>query len=275
MKPCADFQVRHSAVTSDNSSDLAIGDFAMPTRLSSSPSQYTAINSHSVPIQTPGMTSRRLRIKRVNSPELRDQVYALRYRAYRSENAIPVSRSERFFDDYDGQPNHVTFALMEGPRLVGSIRGTWFDPGRPEERIPEMERYASSIQSIASDGCRLLSGNRFVIDPQREKKSHLYAFLLLRQYMLLAHGRADVSLAAVRKNHLPFYKRVLNLSRLSDAMIYPGLTCEMYLTACRFQENIESVYQRYPILKPVGYERVLLDHQYQDIWEVGLPVETF
>ena len=51
------------------------------------------------------------------------------------------------------------------------------------------------------------------------------------------------------------------LSRLSDAMTYPGLTCEMYLMACRFQENIESVYQRYPILKPVGYERVLLDPQ--------------
>jgi len=221
------------------------------------------------------MSARRLRIKRVISADLRDQVYELRYRAYRSENAIPVSRSERFFDDYDGQPNHVTFALMEGPRLVGSIRGTWFDPDRPDERIPEMERYASSIQSITSEGSKILSGNRFVIDPHREKKSHLYAFLLIRQLMLLAHRRADIGLAAARKNHLPFYKRVLKLNRVSEAMTYPGLTCEMYLTSCRFQENIESVYQRYPILKSVGYERVLFDPQYEDVWEVGLPVEAF
>ena len=54
-----------------------------------------------------------LRVKRVHSEALRDEVFALRYRAYRSENAIAESPHERFEDAYDAQPNHIPWALTD------------------------------------------------------------------------------------------------------------------------------------------------------------------
>ena len=90
---------------------------------------------------------------------------------------------------------------------------------------------------------------------------------------VVALQRAEYAIAAVRMNHLPFYKRVLRLERASEGRVYPGLSSIMYLTACQFQQNIQDVYERTPLLRPKGYERMLMDEQYQDVWEVGLPIE--
>ena len=214
-----------------------------------------------------------LRIKRVHSTELRDEVFALRYRAYRHENAIDESPSERFEDKYDAQPNHILWALTEHEKVVGSIRTTWYDPDEPWG-IPEMEGYAEDVARAVPAGKRMLSGNRFVTEPDRPDRDSLHAMLLLRYYMVIAHEKAEFALAAVRVNHLPFYRRVLKLERASEGRVYPGLTSVMYLTACDFSRNIDHVYASTPLLRPRGYERIFLNENYQDIWEAGLPVET-
>jgi N-acyl-L-homoserine lactone synthetase len=215
-----------------------------------------------------------LRIKRAHSPELRDEIYALRYRAYRDEGAIDHIPSERFADKYDEQPNHVTWALSEHERVVGSIRTTWFDPSEPQMRIPELDAYADDVSRFVPAGKRILSGNRFVTEPDRTGRNSLFAMLLLRHYMLVAHQKADYALAAVRQNHLPFYRRLMRLDQISDGRTYPGLTSTMYLTACDFAANIDRVYAATPVLRPRGYERLFLDQHYQDVWELGLPAET-
>lgn len=215
-----------------------------------------------------------LRIKRVHSPELRDEVYALRYRAYRHENAIDELPGERFEDKYDAQPNHILWALTEHEKVVGSIRTTWYDPNEPWT-IPEMEGYAEEVQANTPPGVRLCSGSRFVTEPDRSGRDAQHAMFLLRHHvMAFQKRRCDWALAAVRRNHLPFYKRVLRLTQVSEGRPYPGLKSIMHLTACDFMANINKVYERTPELRPRGYEHVLLDEAYREIWEVGFPVEA-
>ena len=213
-----------------------------------------------------------LRVKRVHSEALRNEVFALRYRAYRSENAIAESPHERFEDAYDAQPNHILWALTDHERVVGSIRTTWHEPNAPWT-IPEMEGYAGDVARIAPAQARMLSGNRFVTDPERPDRDSLYAMLLLRLHMMVADARAEWAFAAVRINHLPFYRRVLRLERASEGRLYPGLTSTMYLTACHFPTHIDRVYANTPALRPRGYERLFTDDRYRDVWEVGLPAE--
>ena len=210
-----------------------------------------------------------LRMKRVHSDALRDEVYALRYRAYRHEEAINACPTERFVDAYDAQPNHIIWALCEHNRVIGSIRTTWFDPALSWS-IPEMEGYGEDVARIVPPKTRILSGNRFVTEPDQPKRSSLLAMLLLRYHTMVAHQRAEYALAAVRVNHLPFYRRVLKLERVSEGRIYPGLTSTMFLTACQFQQNIEQVYTRTPFLRPQGQEHMLLDEACRDMWEDGL-----
>lgn len=214
-----------------------------------------------------------LRIKNVATEALRDEVYALRYRAYRKEHAIDASPMESFQDQYDSQPNHILWALTENEKVVGSIRTTWYENGSPY-KIPEFEAYPDEIKRVVPSHARIVSANRFVVDPDRAEKGAQYAMLILRHYMVVAHSKADWSIAAARINHVPFYRRVMRLKQVSDGRRYPGLHCAMHLMACDFHQNIHAVYENNPVLKPRGYERMLLDESYRDIWEAGLPVEV-
>ena len=84
---------------------------------------------------------------------------------------------------------------------------------------------------------------------------------------------ADYGVIAVRKSHAAFYRRKFNLQEISEAKKYPNLDCSMHLMACDFKINSGPVFIKSPVLKPKGYERVFFDDNYQDIWEIGLPVE--
>jgi hypothetical protein len=214
-----------------------------------------------------------LEMKRALSRELKEQVYALRYRAYRSVDAIEESPYERFSDAYDEQPNHALWALLENGRLVGSIRSAWYEP-QSVWSIPELDTYATDLALVPGAELGLYSGNRFVVCPDFAKRSDTYAMHLLRFHILLAQTFPAVVLAAVRGHHVPFYKRVLLLERVSKARLYPGLNCSMYLLACRYHEQIAAVYEKTPSLFPKEHERMLVDPAAADRWESGVKLEA-
>lgn len=215
-----------------------------------------------------------LRIKRVHSPELRDKVYALRYRAYRRENALDEISSARFEDRYDSQPNHVLWAVTDDEKVVGSIRTTWYDPATPAWQIPEMDGYADDVIKHVPAGKKIFSGSRFVTDQCGDQLDTRLPLILLRCHVMTfkLYG-CEWALAAVRQNHLPFYRHVLRLEKISEAHLYPGLKVTMFLTACDFKKNIEAVYQHTPQLIPRHQETDLVSDRCHSLWETGIPVE--
>src|SRR3982074_1942532 len=56
------------------------------------------------------------------TPEEKDKIYQLRYRAYLREGAILPSESERVTDRYDDLPNNFTFGIYLHDELYSSIR---------------------------------------------------------------------------------------------------------------------------------------------------------
>jgi hypothetical protein len=93
---------------------------------------------------------------------LRDEVYSLRYRAYRKEDVIEPSAFEAFEDQYDHQPNQALWALTYEDEVIASIRTTWFDPAEPHP-IPEMHAYREDLAKIVANDACILSGNRLVL----------------------------------------------------------------------------------------------------------------
>src|SRR5882757_4139312 len=55
------------------------------------------------------------------TPEDKDRIYRLRYRAYLREGAILPSKSERVTDRYDEEPNNFTFGVYYRDELYSSI----------------------------------------------------------------------------------------------------------------------------------------------------------
>lgn len=87
-----------------------------------------------------------LRMKRAYTRKLCEEVYSLRYRAYRKEDAIEANTIEAFEDEYDHQPNHVLWALTSEEKVIASVRTTWFNPNDPYS-IPEMKAYSDDISA--------------------------------------------------------------------------------------------------------------------------------
>src|SRR6202166_5220331 len=56
------------------------------------------------------------------TPEEKDRIHRLRYRAYLREGAILPSESERVTDRYDDLPNNFTFGIYLHGELYSSIR---------------------------------------------------------------------------------------------------------------------------------------------------------
>lgn len=216
--------------------------------------------------------SNSLRIVRVHSDRLRDEVFSLRYHAYRKLNLIAELDGARFADKYDDQRNCIIWALMQEDRPIGSIRVTYYDPRLPSLLIPEMDCYYDDLGRAGLLNYRLASGNRFVIHDPDIIKDRVYSMILLRFYMVSAFRFADYSLAAVRAKHLKFYNRVMRLQKISEAKLYPGLLAMMYLTACDFRKNIFNVCDKNPLLRPIGVEQSLLDENRKDCWEQGLEI---
>ena len=215
-----------------------------------------------------------LRIKRAHTATLRDEVYSLRYRAYRKEDAVDPNASEAFEDQYDHQPNHALWALTYEDKVIGSVRTTWFDPAEPHP-IPEMDAYREDLAKVVAKDACILSGNRLVTEPNLSSAGAQAVLLLLRHFMVTASHRAsDWAVAAARSNHLVFYRKVFRASVVSQSRMYPGLRCPMHLMICDLRRNNAFITEETPSLKPRGYEQVFLDQKYQEIWEIGLPVET-
>src|SRR5579871_4718786 len=64
----------------------------------------------------------RIDYRRVETPDEKDQLYLMRYKAYRRGGLIPPSESKRYSDRYDEAPDAMTFGVYVDGELCSSIR---------------------------------------------------------------------------------------------------------------------------------------------------------
>ena len=87
-----------------------------------------------------------LRIKNVATEARRDEVYALRYRAYRQEHAIDSSPTESFQDKYDLQPNHILW--IEDRELPGHWERDLLFGRKNSQIAPLVERHTRYVMLV-------------------------------------------------------------------------------------------------------------------------------
>jgi hypothetical protein len=187
--------------------------------------------------------------------ELED-VFRLRYRAYRSVDAVEDEPTGRFADPFDGQANRVVVCVHHQERLVGALRVMWTDT-TSGLGVPEAVGCPTVFEELSA-GSRVVVGNRLVVDPATVDRQRTIVETLLRGYMVVAEGKADVAMAAVRRRHAGFYRRILGLKMHPTSFRYPGLLVNMHLAACRYREEIDRVYARTPHLRPSAEDRLAL-----------------
>ena len=179
------------------------------------------------------------------TPEAKDEIYRLRYRAYLREGAILPSQSERVTDRYDDLPNNFIFGIYLHGELFSSIRvsvlaGEW-------RGSPSSEMFTDMLHPELDRGKIIIDPTRFVADPDKARLFPELPYVTVRLgYVACAHFNADIGLANVRPEHRAFYRKVFLQEPWGEPRLYPGLIKPVGLMAAKYPEIKERVFQRFP-----------------------------
>ncbi len=201
--------------------------------------------------------AQRIEYFRAEDDHERNEIFRLRYKAYRREQAIAPNADGLFYDPHDEDDNAFLFGIRLDGRLAGSIR---VHVCSPEFAVsPGLEVFPDILEPLLDAGESFSDPTRFVVDPDlRSETSLLPHFGLRLGSMACDHFGLDQILATVRQEHAPFYKRLFGLDLLTAPRDYPNLTKPICLMSGYMDEIREKSYRRVPVFPSTSTERALL-----------------
>src|ERR1700742_3692197 len=191
------------------------------------------------------------------TPEEKDKIYRLRYRAYLREGAILPSESERVTDRYDDLPNNFTFGVYINGELSSSIRisvltSEW-------RGSPSSEMFPDLLHPELERGKLIIDPTRFVADPDKARRSPELPYVTVRLgYVACGYFNADIGLANVRPEHRAFYRKVFLQEPWGEPRLYPGLIKPVGLVSANYPEIKDRVFRRFPFMRSSAFERRML-----------------
>ena len=211
-------------------------------------------------VQASAATSPELMARLAVDESTRADAFTVRHDSYLSGGYIDARADGQFSDANDDMPNSQTVVIYKKDRPVASIRFCildtdpamhgWSDiPAMhifPEEVKALMDQVRASQPAGAQRHPRAVEINRLVRHPDFSTDSELvFALFRFATYMTLYHD-TDVMLSCVRRNHMPFYKRIIKLEDVAGPRRYAGVKFETHLMACH-RAKYDAVVEEVPI----------------------------
>jgi len=203
----------------------------------------------------------------IETPEEKDRIYLMRYRAYLQGGLILPSESLRVSDRYDDAPNAWTFGIYVDGELCSSLR---IHVLTSEQRMSyATELFGDVLHPRLDRGEVFIDPARFVADPEKAQRFPELPYLTLRlAYLACEYFNADTGLALVRAEHQAFYRRVFLHETIAEPRSFPNVTKKVALMASGFRTMREQVLARFPIMRSSAFERRMLfqrnRHSFQD-----------
>lgn len=187
----------------------------------------------------------------------KEDVYRLRYAAYKREGALPPKAPTRFCDRFDDEANTMTFGLYADQRLSSALRIHVVDKTTPEH--PGLHVYPDHLVPCIERGETLIDPTRFVIDAEASRRHPKLPYATVRiAWMASEWFAADQLLATVRTEHQAFYHRLFGHRVVCPARPYPTLTKPLSLMALPFGMERARVLSRYGFFASTMAERQAL-----------------
>jgi len=191
------------------------------------------------------------------TPEEKEAIYNLRYRAYLREGAVKESAEQRVIDQYEDLPNTWTFGVYLHGDLCSSVRISVLTS---DWRLScSAEAFGEILNPRLDRGEVIIDPARFVADPERARRYPELPYVTLRlAYLACEYFNADLGLAIVRAEHQAFYRRVFLHQTIAEPRFFPGLLKPVGLMAANFPTMREKVFERYPMMRSSAFERRML-----------------
>jgi len=196
----------------------------------------------------------RVEYRRVSTSEQSDPVYRLRYEAYRREEFVPFNAGGVVRDEFDELPNAFCYGIYIDGRLVSSLR--LHHVTREHKLSPSYSVFSDILDPLLEAGHTFIDPGRFTADLEASLAYPALPFLTLRiAVMAVWHFRVKYCLSTVRPEHVAFYRRVFNSTKLGDARYYHGLAFPMEMWACDCPVVYPNLIKRYQFFDSTEEER--------------------
>lgn len=202
--------------------------------------------------------SDRVEYRLIETPEEKDLVYLMRYKAYLHAGLISPLESQRVTDRFDDAPNVWNFGISVDGELCGSFR---IHVLTSEWRLSyTTEVFGDVLHERLDRGEVFVDPARFVADPEKGQRFQELPYLMVRLgYMACEYFNADTGLTMVRTDHQAFYRRVFLSETIAGPRPFPGWdTKRAVLMATDFRRVREKILERFPIMRSSASERQLL-----------------
>ena len=195
-----------------------------------------------------------LRACLVADAKTRRDAYALRYESYLADGHIDPNPARLFSDKHDGSTSSHTLVVYAGTTAVGTARISVMDVLDSDIRgtIPAEAVFPDEIKEVIAripetdKPKHVVEIARLVTHPGLAADTGLVFLLFQLVNHLITELDADVLLSCVRRNHLPFYRR-MQFEPVAGPRPYVGVKFDAWLTACPRSSFGESR-RRVPVL---------------------------
>jgi hypothetical protein len=217
--------------------------------------------------------SDRVDYRLMETPEEKDSIYLMRYKAYLHGGVTAPSESQRVSDRYDDAPNAWIIGVYIDGELSSSIR---INIVSSECRISgTADLFSDVLYPRLDQGEVFMDPLRFAADPEKARRFPELPYLTVRLgYMACEHFNADTGLALVRAEHQAFYRRVFMCEVISEPRSFPGFLPKVALMASDYRATRDRVMARFPIMRSSSFERRMLFQRHHQSVQ-GAVISTF
>ncbi|MCJ8521346.1 hypothetical protein ABID21_004379 [Pseudorhizobium tarimense] len=194
--------------------------------------------------------------RRIEDQEDFEAIAALRYKAYKARDVLPVS-AVSMLEEVDFDRQAYVFGVYYYEELISTLR---VHHVTPDHRVCQSSGiFPEAVNAFLDAGMTLIDPARFAADPDVVSELPSISYLTLRPSIMAAiYFDTDRVLQHIRPAHAAFYRRVFN----ADTVVPPTMTetygFELTLLASRPREVRPKLMKRYAFFDSESYERRLM-----------------
>jgi hypothetical protein len=200
---------------------------------------------------------RSLEYRRINGGEELEDIYRLRYDAYRRDGLIGEDKNGMSSDAYDESPNAHIFGLYYDGQLASSIRVHHATAEMPT--CPTLSHFPGILEPYLDEKVSFIDSSRFCADAEFSQRiPNLPLFTTRLTAMACFYYEADYMLSVIRPEHGAFYRRYFLMKQWAKEQQVEWFAQPVDLYACHLQTIENAVFSRLPFFRSLPLERELL-----------------
>jgi hypothetical protein len=199
----------------------------------------------------------RTEYRRCESGEDLEDIYRLRYKAYRRTDMVSDISEGLITDALDDLPNCHRFGVYIDGTLVSTLR--LHHVTAQDTTAPSTIVYPDILMPRLAAGETFIDPSRFAADPDWTKAYPQIPYLTLRLAgMACMHFETPYCLSTIRPDHGGFYRRIYHSELIGELRDYPGLNYQVVL----YQADVDAIrlrsFARFPFFRSTPMEQRMM-----------------